>query len=137
MQTNGAEQRNERWQLLWQRASRVPQEHRLWTTPTMDGSNGHPAQQYQPLPPQIANQIMPYQGGTGTQVLTYVPTPGPYGPPPPPPPHGSYMAFPIVATGLATRRLPNELHVSDTLPHIRLPLGTTTSHNLVTLYFIF
>jgi hypothetical protein len=45
--------------------------------------------------------------------------------PPPPPGPGPYLAFPIVATGVATRRIPKELHVSETLPHIRLPLGTT------------
>eukprot|EP00978_Attheya_sp_CCMP212_P047179 scaffold421247_cov37-Attheya_sp.AAC.2 len=51
------------------------------------------------------------------------------------PPPGSYMAFPIVATGFATRRIPKELHVSETLPHIRLPLGTA-SHgiSLLVLY---
>jgi hypothetical protein len=93
-------------------------------------TNRHPPQQYQPLPPQPATQLVPYQGSNGTQVLTYVPAQGQYGTPqlpptpgPYPPPPGQYLAFPIVATGIATRRIPKELHVSETLPHIRIPLG--------------
>eukprot|EP00978_Attheya_sp_CCMP212_P027903 scaffold94718_cov32-Attheya_sp.AAC.1 len=80
---------------------------------------------YQHMPPASATQMVPYQGGAGTPVFTYAPATAPYGPVPPP--HGapgSFM-FPIVATGLAQRRLPREFHVSETLPHIRIPLGTT------------
>eukprot|EP00978_Attheya_sp_CCMP212_P045005 scaffold330608_cov72-Attheya_sp.AAC.1 len=71
---------------------------------------GHLMHTYQHMPPASATQMVPYQGGSGTPVFTYAPVTAPYGPVPPP--HGapgSFM-FPIVANGLAQRRLPRELH---------------------------
>jgi hypothetical protein len=96
--------------------------------------HGQPTHHYQPQPAPPTTQMVSYPTSHGAQMISYQPPTGPYGPPPPPPPPGAYN-FPIVATGLAQRRLPRELHVSETLPHIRLPIGTVDNGlTLLVLY---